>query len=357
MDQTITLADYERRAREVLERTRYEYFAAGAGTEITLRENRDAYDTFRLRPPVLKPVGKRDHAITLFGHATPSPILVAPMAFQKLAHPDGELATARACAAAGAIYVASTVATCSLEEIAAASSGPKWFQLYVFKDKGVTRSLVERAEAAGYHAIEMTADVPVMGRREADIRNHFSLPAGYVVKNLESAGHGCMDSDGKDSGPALYTRYLFDPDLSWKDVEWLRSITKLPIVVKGILRGDDGLKAVEHGAAGIVVSNHGGRQLDTVLPTIRALPEVVSAVAGRIPVLIDGGIRKGIDIVKALALGASAVQVGRPILWGLAVNGEAGVKHILTLLREELDNALALCGCPSIAHVTRDLVT
>lgn len=356
MDQPITLADYERQARDVLERTRYEYFAAGAGAEITLRENREAYDTLRLRPRVLTPVGNRNHAINLFGHEIPSPILVAPMAFQKLAHPEGEIATARACATAGAAYVASTVATCSLEEIAAASSGPKWFQLYVFKDKGVTRSLVERAEAAGYQAIEMTADVPVMGRREADIRNHFALPREFTVKNLESAGHGCMDTDGKDSGPALYTRYLFDPDLSWRDVEWLRSITKLPIVVKGILRGDDAAKAVEHGAGGIVVSNHGGRQLDTVLPTIRALPEVVSAVAGRIPVLIDGGIRKGIDIVKALALGADAVQIGRPILWGLAVGGEAGVTRVLTLIREELDNALALCGCPSIAHVTRDLI-
>jgi 4-hydroxymandelate oxidase len=356
MIEPLTIVEYERLAREALAGPTFEYFAAGAGAEITLHENRESYDSLRLRPRVLVEVAERSQAIQLFGHAIASPILVAPMAFQKLAHPDGELAAARGAAAAGAVYVASTVATCSLEEIAAASNGPKWFQLYVFKDRGVTRSLVERAEAAGYQAIEMTADVPVMGRREADIRNHFALPAGFTVKNLESAGHGCMNSDGNDSGPALYTRYLFDANLSWRDVEWLTSITKLPIVVKGLLRGDDAARAIGHGAAGIVVSNHGGRQLDTSLPTIRALPEVVESVAGRIPIIIDGGIRKGIDIVKALALGANAVQVGRPILWSLAVGGESGVKHVLSLLREELDNAMALCGCPTIAHITRDLI-
>ena len=356
MSQPISLFDFECRARELLSKSAFEYFASGAGAEITLRENREAYDSLRLRPRVLVPVTNRDMSIELFGQRLATPIIVAPMAFQKMAHPEGELATARACSAAGATMVASTVATCSIEEIAAASNCPKFFQLYVFKDRGVTRSLVERAEAAGYSAIEMTADVPVMGRREADIRNHFSLPEWLSVKNLEAAGHGCMVSDGAESGPALYTRYLFDADLSWPIVEWLRSVTKLPILVKGVLRGDDAVRAVDHGAGGVIVSNHGGRQLDTVLPTIRALPEVVDAVGGRCPVIVDGGIRKGIDIIKAIALGASAVQVGRPILWGLAVDGEAGATRVLTLLREEFDNALALCGCPSIAHVTRDLV-
>jgi 4-hydroxymandelate oxidase len=336
MSHPISLSEFECRAREILSRSAFEYFASGAGAEITLRENRDAYDSLRLRPRVLVPVSERDMSIELFGQRLKSPLIVAPMAFQKMAHPDGELATARACAAAGATMVASTVATCSIEEIAVASDCPKLFQLYVFKDRGVTRSLVERAEAAGYSAIEMTADVPVMGRREA--------------------GHGCMVSDGAESGPALYTRYLFDADLSWPIIEWLRSVTRLPIVIKGVLRGDDAVRAIDHGAAGVIVSNHGGRQLDTSLPTIRALPDVVEAVAGRCPVIVDGGIRKGIDIVKALALGASAVQIGRPILWGLAVDGEAGATRVLTLLREELDNAMALCGCPSIAHVTRDLV-
>lgn len=356
MADPVSLLEYESRAREVLPRTAFEYFASGSGCEVSARENRSAFDALRLRPRVLVPVGTRDPSITLFGRPLPSPLVVAPVAFQKLAHPDGEVATARACATAGAVFVASTVATVGLEEIAAASPGPKWFQLYVFKDRGVTRSLVEQAEAAGYEALQVTADVPVMGRREADIRNCFSLPEGLAVKNLEAAGHGCMVSDGIDSGPALYTRYLFDPDLSWRDVEWLRSISRLPVLVKGVLRGDDADRAISHGAAGVVVSNHGGRQLDTVVPTIRALPEVVDAVAGRGVVLVDGGVRRGIDVIKALALGANAVQVGRPAIWGLAVGGEDGATRVLKLLRDELDNAMALCGCPTIGHITPDLV-
>jgi 4-hydroxymandelate oxidase len=356
MPDPVSLIEYEALARETLSGPAFDYFASGAGAEITVRENRQAFDDLRLRPRVLVPVGTRDQSITLFGRTLPSPIVVAPMAFQKMAHPDGELATVGACAAAGAVFVASTVATVGLEETAAATPAAKWFQLYVFKDRGVTRSLVERAEAAGYEALQVTADVPVMCRREADVRNCFSLPEGLTVKNLETAGHGCLASDGTDSGPALYTRYLFDPYLSWRDVEWLRSITKLPLLVKGILRGDDVDRAISHGAAGVVVSNHGGRQLDTVVPTIRALPEVVDAVAGRGVVLLDGGIRRGIDVVKALALGANAVQIGRPVLWGLAVGGEVGVTRVLNLLREELDNAMALCGCPTIGHICRDLI-
>jgi 4-hydroxymandelate oxidase len=356
MPDPVSLLEYEALARQSLSGPAFDYFAAGAGDEVTVRENRSAFDTLRLRPRVLVGVGDRNHAVELLGRTYPSPILVAPMAFQKIAHPDGELATARACAAAGATLVASTMATTSMEDIAAATPAAKWFQLYVFKDRGVTKELVQRAEAAGYLAMQVTADLPVMGRREPDIRNCFALPDGLSIKNLEAAGHGCLASDGVASGPALYTRYLFDPDLTWRDIEWLRSITKLPLLVKGILRGDDADRAMSHGASGIVVSNHGGRQLDTVVPTIRALPEVVDAVGGRGVVLIDGGIRRGIDIVKALALGANAVQVGRPIIWGLAVGGEAGAMRVLNLLREELDNSLALCGCPTVGHVTRDLV-
>jgi 4-hydroxymandelate oxidase len=356
MPDPVSLLEYEAGAREVLPRPAFDYFAAGAGCEVTVRENRSAFDALRLRPRVLVPVGKRDQSITLFGRTLPSPILVAPMAFQKIAHPDGEPGTARGAAAAGALFVASTMATVSLEEIAAASSAPKWFQLYVFQDRGVTRALVERAEAAGYEALQVTADLPVTGRREADIRNCFAIPEGLTPKNLETAPGGCLTPGGAPSGPVLYTRYLFDPNLSWRDIEWLGTITKLPVLVKGILRGDDADRAISHGAAGIVVSNHGGRQLDTVVPTVRSLPEIVDAVAGRGVVLIDGGVRRGIDIIKALALGANAVQVGRPAIWGLALGGEAGVARVLTLLRDELDNAMALCGCPTIGHITRDLV-
>src|SRR5947209_12808656 len=295
MPEPVSLLEYEALARQRLSGPAFDYFAAGAGDEVTVRENRSAFDQLRLRPRVLVGVGTRDHAVELFGRTYPSPVLVAPMAFQKIAHPDGELATARACAAVGVTLVASTMATTSMEEMAAATPAAKWFQLYVFKDRGVTRELVRRAEAAGYVAMQVTADLPVMGRREADIRNCFALPDGLSIKNLEAAGHGCLASDGVAGGPAHYTRYLFDPDLSWRDIEWLRSITNLPVVVKGILRGDDADRAISHGAAGGVVSNHGGRQLDTAVSTIRALPGVVDAVAGRGVVLIDGGIRRGID--------------------------------------------------------------
>jgi 4-hydroxymandelate oxidase len=356
MPDPVNLLEYEALARATVPKPAFDYFASGAGCEITTRENRSAFDDLRLRPRVLIPVGKRDQSITLFGRTLPSPILVAPMAFQKVAHPDGEPATARGCAAAGVLFVASTMASVSLEEIAAATSAPKWFQLYVFQDRGITRALVERAEAAGYEAIQVTADLPVTGRREADIRNCFLLPEKVTPRNLEAAIGGCLTPDGSPNDAVPYSRYLFDPNLSWADIAWLRSITKLPVLVKGILRGDDADRAMSHGAAGIVVSNHGGRQLDTVVPTIRALPEVVDAVAGRGVVVIDSGIRRGIDIVKAIALGANAVQVGRPAIWGLATGGEAGVARVLKLLREELDNVLALCGFPTIGHISRDLV-
>jgi 4-hydroxymandelate oxidase len=248
------------------------------------------------------------------------------------------------------------MATTSLEEIASAGSGPKWFQLYVYKDRGLTRNLIERAEAAGYLALQVTVDLPVLGRREIDIRNRFGLPEGLIVKNLELAGRGALPAGATDSGAAVYTRDQLDPDLSWKDVEWIKSLTKLPVLLKGIVRAEDAAHAIEVGANGVVVSNHGGRQLDTCLATITALPHVVEAVSGRIPILIDGGIRRGTDVVKAIALGASAVQIGRPVLWGLASGGEPGARHVLSMLREEFDNAMALCGCPTVGDISRDLI-
>ena len=258
----------------------FDYFASGAGAEITLRANRSDFDHIRLRPHALVGVSERDHSTMVFGQKIPSPIAVAPMAFQKLAHADGEIATVRGCWSGRSALVASTMSTVSMEEIAAAATGPIWFQLYVFKDRGLTKLLVERAEAAGFTALQVTGDVPVMGLRESDMRNAFHLPPEFTIKNVEEAGFGTLPPGDAEMGHALYTRCRFDADLSWKDIEWLCSLTKLPVLVKGILRGDDAVKALDHGVKGIVVSNHGGRQLDTAVSAIEALPEVVEAVAG-----------------------------------------------------------------------------
>jgi 4-hydroxymandelate oxidase len=356
MNDPVNLLEFEALARQALPGTVFDYFASGAGAEITVRSNRTDFDRIRLRPRALVGVGQRDHATTIFGQRAPCPIAVAPMAFQKMAHNDGEIGAVRGAGAAGATFVASTIATATLEEIAAAAAGPLWFQLYVFQDRQLTRALVQRAEAAGYTALEVTGDVPVMGLREADMRNGFFVPPEFTIRNVESAGFGSLPPGDAEIGHALYARCRFDPDLSWKDIEWLAGVTRLPVLVKGILRGDDAVKAIEHGCRGIVVSNHGGRQLDTAISTIEALPDVVEAVAGRAEIVIDGGIRRGTDVLKALALGAKIAQVGRPVIWGLAAGGEAGVRRVLTLLREEFDNAMALCGCRNIGDISRDLI-
>jgi 4-hydroxymandelate oxidase len=284
------------------------------------------------------------------------PVLVAPCAFNRLAHPLGELATARGAKAAGTIYVMSTMSNTSMEDVANDSNGARWFQLYIYKDRGVTKSLVERAEAAGYTALVLTVDAPMLGHREADVRNHFHLPDGLVAANLSDPNLGEIPHVSGASGIAEYFAGLLDDDLTWRDVEWLRALTRLPVLVKGIDRGDDARHAIDAGAAAIICSNHGGRQLDTARPTIRALPEVIDAVDGRVEVLVDGGIRRGTDVLKALAFGARAVLLGRPILWGLAVDGEAGVRRVLKLLHTEFDQTMGLCGCRNSSEITRDLI-
>jgi len=351
----VNLFEYEAAAERLLPRLAWDYFASGSSDEVTLRENHAAYDRISLRYHVLRDVSTRDVTTRVLGHPVSMPILVGPTAFQGLAHPDGEVATARACGAAGTIMVASTLSNASLEEIAEAASGPRWFQLYVYRDRSATEDLIRRAEAAGYSALVLTVDAPVLGRRERDVHNRFRLPDGLRAGNLAPTGMDELPA-AADSGLAAYFASLIDPSLTWRDVDWLRSVSSLPLLVKGIVRADDAARAVERGAAGIIVSNHGGRQLDTAPPTIDVLPAVVDAVAGRAEVLIDGGIRRGTDVVKALARGARAVLIGRPAIWGLAVGGEAGVRSVLDLLREELDRALALCGCPSIWDVGPDLV-
>jgi 4-hydroxymandelate oxidase len=278
------------------------------------------------------------------------------MAFQRLAHPDGELATARAAGALGLPMTLSTFSTVSLEEVRAATSAPLWFQLYVHQDRGITRGLVERATAARYSALVLTVDVPEIGRRERDERNAFRLPPALRVANFLPDASNPLQDAADGSGLASFVHGMRDASLSWKDLEWLAALSPLPLVIKGLVRADDARRAVELGAAGVVVSNHGGRQLDTAIPSLRALPDVAEAIGATALVMVDGGIRRGTDVVKALALGAHAVMVGRPLLWALAVEGEAGVRRALTLLVSELDLAMALVGAPRLSDITRDLL-
>jgi len=352
----INLFDFEDAARERLSAMAYDYYRSGSFDEITLHDNHAAYDRIRLLHRVLRDISERDLSTELFGQRISMPILVAPTAFHQLACPEGEVAAARAAGAAGTIMTLSTLSNRPVEEVMEAATGPVWFQLYVYRDREATRGLVERAQASGCSAIVLTADAQVWGRRERDVRNRFCLPAGLGVANLLPAGFDELKATGSDSGLAEYVISLFDPTLSWADLEWLASITDLPVLIKGIVHPDDAKLAVQHGAHGIVVSNHGGRQLDTSIATIDALPAVVEAVNGRVPVLVDGGIRRGSDVLKALALGARAVMLGRPILWGLAVDGEAGARQVLEILEKEFDIAMALCGCVACDQVDRDLV-
>jgi isopentenyl diphosphate isomerase/L-lactate dehydrogenase-like FMN-dependent dehydrogenase len=330
----VTVDDYEAAARERLRTYAYDYIAGGAGDEWTLAENRRAFERWMLRPRFLRAAGMPDPSTSILGTAVSFPVLLAPWAYQEMVHPDGERATARAAASTGTIMVVSTTAADILEEVAAASTGPKWWQLYVFKDRGVTRAILARVVAAGYGAICLTVDFPVNGLRDRDARNGFEMPIGPSTAEL-----------------------VFDPMLSWDDLGWIRDHTPgLPLLVKGILTAEDAELAVSAGVDGIVVSNHGGRQLDGSPAGMTALPEVLEAVSGRVAVLMDGGIRRGTDVLKALALGADAVLVGRPLAWGLAVDGEEGVTDVLRILRVEFENAMALTGCRTVEEITRTLV-
>jgi isopentenyl diphosphate isomerase/L-lactate dehydrogenase-like FMN-dependent dehydrogenase len=340
--------DYERAAEERLEPGAFGYFAGGAADEWTLRENVAAFNRWVLRPRMLVDVSSTTAATTVLGTEISMPLLVAPTAFQRMAHPEGEVATARGAAAAGTIMCLSTIANATIEEVAAAApEAPRWFQLYWGPDRGVVTDLLARAEATGFLAIVLTVDLPVLGRRERDLRTGFELPPEVPVPAFSA----WAESAGAISPAAIH--WSVDKALTWKDLDWLRSHTSLPLVVKGVLTAEDALLAIESGAEGIVVSNHGGRQLDGVAASLDALPEVVDAVGGRAEVLVDGGIRRGTDVLKALALGARAALAGRAPLYGLAVDGADGVERVLGLLRAEIELALALCGCASPGDVTR----
>ncbi|MBO3458839.1 alpha-hydroxy-acid oxidizing protein [Aetokthonos hydrillicola Thurmond2011] len=358
---SINLFDYEKLATEHLSQMALDYYNSGAGDEITLRDNRAAFERVKLRPHVLVDVSVRNLTTKVLGQSLQLPLLIAPMAFQCLAHPEGELATASAASKAGAGMVLSTMATKSMEEVATVchktkSPAPQWFQLYIHKDRGITRALVEKACATGYKALCLTVDAPVLGRRERDKRNQFTLPSGLELANLVSISELNIPIQQGESGLFTYFVEQLDPTLTWRDLDWLQSLSSLPLVVKGILRGDDAARAVEYGAKAIIVSNHGGRQLDGAIASLDALEDVVNAVDNQAEVMVDGGIRRGVDILKALALGAKAVLIGRPILWGLAVGGEAGVAHVIEILRDELDIAMALSGCTSVDQIDPSLI-
>ncbi|MBX5448683.1 alpha-hydroxy acid oxidase [Thermogemmatispora sp.] len=333
----LNVFDYEALARERMDISSWVYYACGADDEVTLRANRNAFERIKLRPRVLVDVSQVEMITTVLGTPLAMPILIAPTALQELAHPEGECEMARGAALAGTLLVVSTSASRSLEEVAAAAGGPLWFQLYI-TTRPTAQRLVARAEAAGYQGLVLTVDTPRWGNKERAARH--PLTRGIHKANFENESEADLP----------------DPSCTWEIIPWLRSLTRLPLILKGILTPEDAQRACDYGVDAIIVSNHGGRQLDGVPATIEVLPEIVEAVAGRCEVYLDGGIRRGTDILKALALGARAVLVGRPPLWGLAVNGAQGVADVLDILRDELEQAMALAGCPRLADIDRSLI-
>jgi 4-hydroxymandelate oxidase len=353
----LTVADYEALAATRLPDGALGYYRSGADAEWTLSENQAAWHRIAILPRVLVDVSKRNLRTEILGRSLELPILIAPTACQAMAHREGELATARAAGTAGTIMVLSSLSNHRVEDVVSAGSGPVWFQLYVSRVRDDAYALIERVEAAGCEALVVTVDVPVAGQREADSRSRFSIPEHLDLPNLVDPGRlmGATPPPGR-SALAELVEGMLDASLGWKDLETLVRRTRLPVFVKGVLRADDAIRALEHGAAGVIVSNHGGRQLDTVPATATVLPRIADALGGRGTLLVDGGIRRGTDVLKALALGADGVLVGRPILWGLAVEGERGATDVLGVLRSELDRAMALSGCPDLAACTRDLL-
>jgi isopentenyl diphosphate isomerase/L-lactate dehydrogenase-like FMN-dependent dehydrogenase len=342
----LNVADFERDAERRLEPGAFGYFAGGSGDERTLRANVEAFSRWHLRPRVLVDVGAVTTETTVLGREVSMPLLVAPTAFQRLAHPDGELATARAAAAAATVMCQSSLSSVTPAEVASAAPGARlWFQLYWSTDRGFTAELLAAVAEAGFEAVVLTVDFPVAGRRERDLRAAFALPDDLPVPNIPVA------LQRPDFHAAL--GQIVDATLTWHDLEWLRETCSLPVLVKGVLTSEDALLAADHGTAGVIVSNHGGRQLDGAAASLDALPEVVEEVGDRVEILLDGGIRRGGDVLKALALGARAVLAGRAVVWGLAVEGEAGVTHVLELLRSEIALALTQLGCRSPTEVTR----
>ncbi|KAF7732350.1 Hydroxyacid oxidase 2 [Apophysomyces ossiformis] len=355
MNLPVSIDDYEAYARKILPPMALDYYQSGADAEITLRRNRDAYERLLIRPRILVNVEKVTTSTTLLGQPIPFPICVAPTAFHGLAHDEGEKATARACAALKTCYCASTYSNFSMDEVFRSARDVmehplQWFQLYVETDREATARLVRHCEALGFQALVVTVDRPRLGRRLADLRNVFRLPGHLRLGNFSS-------DDPTRQGAEAYVGGQIDPALTWEDIGWLKTVTRLPIVIKGIFRGEDAKKAIEHGVDAILVSNHGGRQLDGCPATLEVLPEIVDVCRDtKVEVYVDGGIRKGSDIFKALAIGARAVFIGRPILWGLAYKGQTGVQQVLSLLHFDFRLTMALAGCTSVDQIGRDYI-
>ncbi|HZS33625.1 MAG TPA: alpha-hydroxy acid oxidase [Methylomirabilota bacterium] len=373
----VTVEDLRGLARRRLPRAVFDFVEGGAGDEVTVERNRTAFRRVAFRPRVLVDVSKREQATMVLGEPVATPVLVAPTGMAGLCWPRGEAVAARAAQDAGTIYTLSTHASCSIEEVAAHAPGPLWFQLYVWQNRELTRSFVDRARAAGYRALVLTVDVPIVSRRERDLRNGFTIPPRVTVRNaLDVLRHpgwtrrvllgprltlanlvgapGAPRADIVTLGGVAQRQV--DASVSWADLAWFRSLWSGPLVLKGVLSAEDARRAVEHGVDGLIVSNHGGRQLDSAPAALEVLPEIADAVGDRAEVLMDGGVRRGADVVKALALGARAVLVGRPYLYGLAAGGGAGVRRVLELLKGEIDHALALVGVPRVGELDRSVV-
>jgi 4-hydroxymandelate oxidase len=345
---TADVMQFEPIARRHLSKMAYDYVRSGGGDEISMRENRRGFERLQLTPNILVNVSQLDTRVNLFGSELESPILLAPVAYHRLYHPEGEIATARGASAAGAAFVISTFTTTAIDEIAKSTQRPIWFQLYVQRDRAFTKDMVQRAVAAGCKAVCLTVDTPVLGCRYSQLS--FGLPKGMVCVHLHGLNVSAQAPGPKAQRGRIFDP-IFDPSFNWNDLEWLRSIAGVPVIVKGVLNPEDGKRAADCGADGVIVSNHGGRNLDTVPSTIEALPRVVEAVAGRIPVMLDSGIRRGTDVLAALALGAKAVFIGRPYVYGLAAGGAQGVERVIYILRDELERAMALTGRCSIATI------
>ena len=338
----ISLAELETNARACIQEMAHEYLASGAADEITVRWNRERYDSIALRPRVLKDIPAADTRTTIAGREMPAPIFLSPVAYHGLLHPEAEIATARGAGTAGITMIVSTNSNTAIEEVAAAASAPLWFQLYVQSDREFTADLIRHVQAAGCEAIVVTVDTPTIGPRNRQTRGGFLLPPGLATPHLHDLNSGQRNLTAS-----------WRTVLTWKDIEWLRSIATVPVFLKGILDDGDAELAVESGAEGIFVSNHGGRNLDTAPASIDALPRIAERIAGRIPIIVDGGIRRGTDIVKALALGANAVGIGRPYCYGLARAGSDGVAKVVAILREELEMAMLLLGIANVKDIDR----